>query len=124
MLIDGLAVSLNKSAQVGLEDAAPGIVGTIGFLMVMVIDKSMLTGEDWNFSSTGSVALKARLWFFVGCMLLFGSIGGSAILFALKYDSTVTVSPLGADSLAQTFLIAFAGTLMWSFRSFYSLDTL
>lgn len=53
-------------------------------IIVNLIDKSNLTGEDASWSS-GGVAWRARLFLFLGFALMAGGLAGSITILVIKY---------------------------------------
>jgi hypothetical protein len=98
----------------GFEDWAPGLLGTCGLIMINAVQRSQLTGDASAWSD--GEGWRARLWFFLGMLLLMSSIGGAAILFSLKYDASSSAA-LGVMSLVQTFLLTLSAALLWGVRN-------
>lgn len=53
-------------------------------IIVNLIDKSNLTGDDASWSS-GGVAWRARLFLFLGFALMAGGLAGSITILVIKY---------------------------------------
>lgn len=67
--------------RVNFADWAPGLCATLGMIIVNLIDKQRLLGDDgWDGSwSGGGVAWRARLFLFVGFALMAGGLAGSIV---------------------------------------------
>lgn len=73
--------------RVTFADWAPGLCATLGMIIVNLIDKQRLLGDDdgagsggWDGSwSAGGVAWRARLFLFVGFALMAGGLAGSIV---------------------------------------------
>lgn len=71
--------------RLAFPDWIPGLCSTLGMIIVNLIDKSQLTGDDddnygggagsWG----GGVAWRARLFLFMGFALMAGGLAGSVV---------------------------------------------
>ena len=69
--------------HVRFADWIPGLFSSLGMIIVNLIDKTKLVGEDDGFTSgrfgMGGVAWKARLFLFLGFALMAGGLAGSVV---------------------------------------------
>lgn len=66
--------------HVRFSDWLPGIFSTTGMIIVNLIDKSRLVGDDSAGAfGMGGVAWKARLLLFLGFALMAGGLAGSVV---------------------------------------------
>lgn len=70
--------------RVAFPDWLSPIFSTFGMIIVNLIDKQRLMTEG-GFSSSDSVAWKARLFLFLGFALMAGGLAGSITTLLLKY---------------------------------------
>lgn len=63
--------------HVSFLDWIPGILSTLGYLVVNLIDKDRIKGED-GFGDARAV-WRARLFLFVGFALIAGGLAGSVV---------------------------------------------
>lgn len=70
--------------HVRFPDWLPGLFATLGMIIVNLIDKSNLMGDEGSWSS-GGVAWKARLFLFLGFALMAGGLAGSITILVIKY---------------------------------------
>jgi ABC-type methionine transport system permease subunit len=68
--------------HVRFPDWIPGLCSTIGMIIVNLIDKSRLVGDEGgglSFGGMGGVAWKARLFLFLGFAMMAGGLAGSVV---------------------------------------------
>lgn len=70
--------------HIAFPDWLSPIFSTFGMIIVNLIDKQRLLSEG-GFSSSDSVAWKARLFLFLGFALMAGGLAGSITTLLLKY---------------------------------------
>lgn len=78
--------------HVRFPDWIPGLCSTVGMIIVNLIDKSRLMGEDGgslSFGDMGGVAWKARLFLFLGFAMMAGGLAGSVVCSALLCSRSV-----------------------------------
>ncbi|PHZ11075.1 UPF0220-domain-containing protein, partial [Rhizopus microsporus ATCC 52813] len=76
VFIDGLTLLWNlpdRKVAPGIEDWIPGIIATLGMIIVNLIDKEALRGDGYD----EHMAWRARLFLFLGFALMAGGISGS-----------------------------------------------
>ncbi|KAN0114031.1 Uncharacterized protein family UPF0220 [Russula decolorans] len=69
--------------HVTFADWVPGLCSLLGILVINLIDKDRIRGEE-GFSDSRAV-WRARLFLFVGFALMAGGLAGSVALLVLKY---------------------------------------
>lgn len=81
--------------HISFADWVPGLLATLGMIVVNLIDKSVLAeaGGFGGFSSGASwggdsIQWRARLFLFVGFALLAGGLAGSITVLTIKYIIT------------------------------------
>ena len=86
LFIDGIAYNHShpNPSILAFEDWIPGITSTIALIIVNLIDRHVLSADDYEYGSDG-VAWKARAVAFFGVTLALGSIGGALAILTLKY---------------------------------------
>jgi hypothetical protein len=67
--------------HVSFIDWIPGICSLLGFLVVNLIDKDRIRGEE-GFGDSRAV-WRARLFLFIGFALMAGGLAGSVVCFSL-----------------------------------------
>ncbi|EPQ50905.1 UPF0220-domain-containing protein [Gloeophyllum trabeum ATCC 11539] len=70
--------------HVTFVDWVPGICSVLGFIIVNLIDKDRVRGDD-AFSGDGGAVWRARLFLFIGFAFMAGGLAGSIALHVLKY---------------------------------------
>jgi len=75
--------------HISFADWVPGICSILGLLIVNLVNKAHLRGEEAAFSSSeGNVVWKARLFLFMGFAFMAGGLAGSVTVLVLKYIVT------------------------------------
>lgn len=121
---DGTPLPELPPVHISFADWVPGLLATLGMIVINLIDKSHLVEDDFNGPSLGGgsdpVAWRARLWLFVGFALLAGGLSGSATLLVVKYlihASRAGFEYYGLANVAQSFGIMLATIILWSTQS-------
>ncbi|KAI8091947.1 hypothetical protein BDF21DRAFT_410560 [Thamnidium elegans] len=119
--IDGLTILWNLPDRLiapGIEDWAPGIVTTLGMIIINLIDKETLKGNgfDENF------IWRARLFLFMGFALMAGGLSGSVAVLVTKYiynenNLDLLNTYLGITDVVQCSLIMFSTAVLWYAQS-------
>ncbi|CAK5278312.1 unnamed protein product [Mycena citricolor] len=68
--------------HVSFVDWVPGICSLLGYLVINLIDKDRIRGEDFG---DPRAVWRARLFLFIGFALMAGGLAGSVSLLVLKY---------------------------------------
>jgi Uncharacterised protein family (UPF0220) len=113
---------------INFADWVPGLCGSLGMIVVNLIDKTHLTEDGFSFGSmsgggawsSDSVAWRARLWLFIGFALMAGGLAGSLTVLVVKY--LVPSLPAGYEyygfaNVGQNFAIMLSTVLLWSAQS-------
>ncbi|GAA6029778.1 hypothetical protein JCM8097_001045 [Rhodosporidiobolus ruineniae] len=108
--------------HVTFADWAPGLCATLGMIIVNLIDKARLVGEDWEGSwSSGGVAWRARLFLFVGFALMAGGLAGSVTVLIVKYIVPHYPESYGINwgvaNVIQSISIMFSAVILWIAQS-------
>jgi hypothetical protein len=83
---------IEPAVKMTFADWVPGLLATLGMIVVNLIDKSVLAeaggfGAGFSSGSWGgdSIQWRARLFLFVGFALLAGGLAGSVTILTIKY---------------------------------------
>ncbi|KAE8216819.1 hypothetical protein CF327_g70 [Tilletia walkeri] len=112
--------------RINFADWVPGLLSTLGMIVVNLIDKSHLAESGGAFSFGGGagggwggdgVQWRARLFLFIGFALLAGGLAGSVTVLVVKY--LVPVLPEGYDyygvsNVLQNGAIMVSTVLLWT----------
>ncbi|ORY99326.1 hypothetical protein BCR43DRAFT_489090 [Syncephalastrum racemosum] len=115
LFIDGvvtLSLLPDRKVAPGFEDWAPGIVTTLGMIIVSLIDKEALRGSTWD----DYAPLRARLFLFLGFAMMAGGFAGSVSVLTVKYvmhDYDQMNSYLGVMDVAQCSLLMLSTAVLW-----------
>ena len=74
---DGEGEPPNPPVHVSFVDWIPGICSLLGFIVINLIDKDRIRGND-SFGDSGAV-WRARLLLFIGFALMAGGLAGSVV---------------------------------------------
>ncbi|GAA6023078.1 hypothetical protein JCM10207_007712 [Rhodosporidiobolus poonsookiae] len=106
--------------HVTFADWAPGLCATLGMIIVNLIDKARLMGEDDSWGggwSGGGVAWRARLFLFVGFALMAGGLAGSVTVLIVKYIVKHYPENFGVNwgvaGVIQSLSIMFSAVILW-----------
>ncbi|KAI8140713.1 hypothetical protein BJV82DRAFT_622233 [Fennellomyces sp. T-0311] len=115
MFVDGLSFSSilpDRKVFAGFEDWAPGIVTTLGMIIVCLIDKEALRGSTYD----DGIPWRARLFLFVGFAFMAGGFAGSVSVLVVKYvmhDFEPLDSYVGIGTVIQCGLIMLSTAVLW-----------
>lgn len=104
--------------HVSFVDWIPGICSLLGYLVITLIDKDRVRGEDGGMGDSTAV-WRARLILFVGFALMAGGLAGSVTVLVLKY----VVSPYeqfryyGYANVSQNALLMLSAIVLWIAQS-------
>lgn len=121
LFIDGAAFSISSGHEIApvpvrFEDWIPGIMSTIALIIVNLINREMLTGEDGLYNDT-NVATKARAIAFISISLALSSLGCALAILFVKYviPGYTSGSSLyfGLCITLQNFLIFIGSMVLW-----------
>lgn len=120
MFIDGCVYSLHKTnGQTVVEDWLPGIFSTLGLIMLNLISKDKLNGNDFSYASDSNTTLKGRLIFFLGLSTQISSLGGAISSFVIKNIKSDGIQEyLPQTVLVQNILIFISSLALWAFRNY------
>jgi len=102
--------------HVSFVDWLPGICSILGLLIVNLVNKAHLRGEETSFTgSEGSVVWKARAFLFMGFAFMAGGLAGSVTVLVLKY--ILSYYPeyhyFGIANVIQNAGIMLTATVLW-----------
>ncbi|GAA5868165.1 hypothetical protein JCM8547_003365 [Rhodosporidiobolus lusitaniae] len=107
--------------RVAFADWVPGLCATLGMIVVNLIDKQRLVGEDLGDWSGGGVAWRARLFLFVGFAFMAGGLAGSITLLIVKYIVPHYPESYGVNwgvaTVLQSIAIMFSTVILWVAQS-------
>ncbi|KAJ8663463.1 hypothetical protein O0I10_000703 [Lichtheimia ornata] len=120
VFIDALVMSARAEgdvkAHMGFEDWVSGILSTLGMVIINLIDKSRLHGEEYAYAGS-SLVFKARLFLFLGFALIAGGFAGSFCVLIVKYivyyESAQPYTYYGAAIVIQCGLIMVSTIVLW-----------
>ncbi|KAJ6473265.1 hypothetical protein C8R45DRAFT_1012823 [Mycena sanguinolenta] len=100
--------------HVTFVDWIPGLCSLLGFLIINLIDKDRIRGED-AFGDSRAV-WRARLFLFLGFAAMAGGFAGSVTVLVLKYvmpDHAEQFKYYGYANVAQNVAMMFSVVLLW-----------
>ncbi|KAH8818974.1 hypothetical protein DL96DRAFT_1670218 [Flagelloscypha sp. PMI_526] len=100
--------------HVSFIDWIPGICSLLGFLVVNLIDKDRIRGED-GFGDSRAV-WRARLFLFIGFALMAGGMAGSVTILVLKYvlhHYAPVYVYFGYANVSQNIILALSAVILW-----------
>ncbi|OBZ88416.1 hypothetical protein A0J61_03539 [Choanephora cucurbitarum] len=116
IFIDGLSVlwSLpDRQVVPGIEDWVPGIITTLGLIIVNLIDKEALRGNYYD----DEFVWRARLFLFLGFAMMAGGFSGSVAVLVTKYiyheGLDLYNQYLGIAETVQCFMIMLSTGVLW-----------
>ncbi|KAF5356570.1 hypothetical protein D9758_008279 [Tetrapyrgos nigripes] len=104
--------------HVTFVDWVPGICSLIGYLVVCIIDKDRVRGEE-GFGDSRAV-WRARLVLFVGFALMAGGLAGSVTVLVLKYILNAYAEIFkyyGYANVSQNALLMLSAIVLWITQS-------
>jgi len=104
--------------HVEFVDWVPGICSLIGMLIVNLIDKDRIRGDE-AFGDSRAV-WKARLFLFIGFALMAGGLAGSVSLLVLKYvlkDYPEQYTYYGYANVSQNVSLMLSAVVLWIAQS-------
>ncbi|KAG7094606.1 hypothetical protein E1B28_005430 [Marasmius oreades] len=99
-------------------DWIPGICSVLGYIVVNMIDKDRVKGEE-GFGDPRSV-WRARLFLFIGFALMAGGLAGSVTILVLKYmlsDYAEMFKYYGYANVSQNILLMLSAIVLWMAQS-------
>ncbi|KAJ7755231.1 hypothetical protein B0H16DRAFT_1417964 [Mycena metata] len=100
--------------HVTVVDWIPGICSLLGFLVINLIDKDRIRGED-GFGDSRAV-WRARLFLFLGFALMAGGLAGSVTVLVLKYvmpDHAEQFEYYGYANVSQNVALMLSVIVLW-----------
>jgi len=100
--------------HVTIADWTPGIFSTLGMLVVSLINKEQLLGEE-SLPGDSSVR-RARIFLFVGLTMMAGGLAGSVAILILKYTMNgygEVYNYYGYAGVAQNVSIMLSAVALW-----------
>ncbi|KZT07107.1 UPF0220-domain-containing protein [Laetiporus sulphureus 93-53] len=104
--------------HVTFVDWVPGICSLLGMLVVNLIDKDRVRGEE-GFGDSGAV-WRARLILFIGFALMAGGLAGSVTILVLKYilpEYTEQYTYYGYANVSQNVALMLSAVVLWISQS-------
>jgi len=104
--------------HVSFVDWIPGICSLLGMLVVNLIDKDRIRGDE-GFGDARAV-WRARLFLFLGFALMAGGLAGSATVLVLKYiipDHPDQYAYYGYANLSQNIALMLSAVVLWIAQS-------
>ncbi|KAJ7726040.1 hypothetical protein DFH07DRAFT_853222 [Mycena maculata] len=125
LFLDACILSAHAKAPWGLPDTPvpvhvtfvdwiPGICSLLGFLVINLIDKDRIRGED-GFGDSRAV-WRARLFLFLGFALMAGGFAGSVTVLVLKYvipDHAEQFKYYGYANVSQNVALMLSVVVLW-----------
>ncbi|KAJ7912088.1 hypothetical protein B0H13DRAFT_2008132 [Mycena leptocephala] len=100
--------------HVSIVDWIPGICSLLGFLVINLIDKDRVRGED-TFGDARAV-WRARLFLFIGFALMAGGLAGSVTVLVIKYvvpDHAEQFKYYGYANVSQNMALMLSVVVLW-----------
>ncbi|KAJ3919762.1 hypothetical protein F5877DRAFT_39529 [Lentinula edodes] len=104
--------------HVTFVDWVPGICSLLGYLVVNLIDKDRIKGDE-GFGDSRAV-WRARLFLFIGFALMAGGLAGSVTILVLKYalnDYAEMFKYYGYANVTQNILLMLSAIVLWMAQS-------
>ncbi|KAG8216969.1 hypothetical protein J3R82DRAFT_7274 [Butyriboletus roseoflavus] len=103
--------------HVEFVDWVPGICSLLGMLIINLIDKDRLRGDDYG---SPDAVWRARLFLFLGFALMAGGLAGSVSLLVLKYilgDYPEQYTYYGYANVSQNVALMLSAVVLWIAQS-------
>ncbi|KAF8122136.1 hypothetical protein EV363DRAFT_1428520 [Boletus edulis] len=103
--------------HVEFVDWVPGICSLLGMLIINIIDKDRIRGDDYG---APDAVWRARLFLFVGFALMAGGLAGSVSLLVLKYvlhDYPEQFTYYGYANVSQNVSLMLSAVVLWIAQS-------
>jgi len=104
--------------HVTFVDWIPGILSLLGFLIVNLIDKDRIRGEE-GFGDSRAV-WRARLFLFIGFALMAGGLAGSVTVLIMKYvlnEYPEQFTYYGYANVSQNVALMLSAAVLWIAQS-------
>ncbi|KAI0915952.1 hypothetical protein AcW1_009343 [Taiwanofungus camphoratus] len=104
--------------HVSFVDWIPGFCSLLGILVINLIDKDRIRGEE-GFSDSGAV-WRARLILFIGFALMAGGLAGSVTVLVLKYvypEYPEQYTYYGYANVSQNVALMLSAVVLWMTQS-------
>ena len=115
-----IAIDKPDEILVSEVDWAPGVISTIGLIIVNLIDKQHLIDGDGSLATgawgaSDPAQWRTRLWLFIGFACLAGGMAGSMALSIVKYTipSHAGHEDFGFANVVQNAGVMCAAVLLW-----------
>ncbi|EJC97479.1 UPF0220-domain-containing protein [Fomitiporia mediterranea MF3/22] len=105
--------------HVSFVDWIPGILSVLGFLIVNMIDKDRIKGED-SYQDDSPAVWRARLILFIGFALMAGGLAGSVTVLVIKYVVPKFLDQFayyGYANVAQNVAVMLSAVILWIAQS-------
>ncbi|KAF8843861.1 UPF0220-domain-containing protein [Paxillus ammoniavirescens] len=103
--------------HVEFVDWVPGICSLLGMLIINLIDKDRIKGDDYG---SADAVWRARLFLFIGFALMAGGLAGSVSLLVLKYilgDYPEQFTYYGYANVSQNVALMLSAVVLWIAQS-------
>ncbi|OBZ67640.1 hypothetical protein A0H81_12079 [Grifola frondosa] len=104
--------------HVGFLDWVPGICSLLGMIIINLIDKDRVQGNE-GYGESGAV-WRARLWLFIGFAFMAGGLAGSVTVLVLKYvvhAYTEQYTYYGYANVSQNVALMLSAIVLWMSQS-------
>lgn len=115
---DGEGEPPNPPVHVTFLDWLPGICSLVGYLIINLIDKDRVRGED--FSGESTAVWRARLFLFIGFAFMALGLAGSITVLVLKYIISAYSEQFkyyGYANVSQNTLFMLSAIVLWLAQS-------
>ncbi|KAG1862337.1 UPF0220-domain-containing protein [Suillus tomentosus] len=103
--------------HVQFADWVPGICSLLGMVIINLIDKDRIRGDDYGDSNA---VWRARLFLFIGFAFMAGGLAGSVSLLVLKYimmDYPEQYTYYGYANVSQNVALMLSAVVLWIAQS-------
>ncbi|KAH8110034.1 UPF0220-domain-containing protein [Phellopilus nigrolimitatus] len=104
--------------HVSFVDWVPGIMSILGFLVVNLIDKDRIKGEEVY--ADARAVWRARLFLFIGFALMAGGLAGSVTILVIKYvvpNFPEQFTYYGYANVSQNVAVMLSAVILWIAQS-------